>query len=253
MKSLRAGLRNDNQVNLDEAALDIASIEYPDLDPQHYTGLLDTIARRIGRRLNPGSDGPSCVREISRYLFEDLALKGNESDYYDPRNSCLNDVLDRRLGIPITLSVIYMEVARRLGKTVNGIGLPGHFVIEYRDENYSTFLDPFHGGLELRIEQVWEPASQSQILTRMLNNLQGAYFRAGQYSKAAQALDMLIESDPAGSSYYRARGMAHLQLRQLLAANADFETYLKHNPDASDRVEITKQMEAIQRWMASVN
>ena len=161
MESLRRALRNDREIHLDRAALDMATIEFPKIDPRHYTGLLDTFARRIARRLKPGSDGPEYVREINRYLFEDLKLKGNETDYYNPKNSCLNEVLDQRLGIPITLSLVYMEVARRLGKTVNGIGLPGHFVIEYRDEHYSTFLDPFHAGREIAIEQAWEPASHA--------------------------------------------------------------------------------------------
>lgn len=253
MEMLRRALRNDSTVPLDRAALDLAIIEYPDIDPQHYTRLLDEIAGRIALRLKPGSDGPDYIREINRFLFEDLKLRGNQTDYYNPKNSCLNAVLDQRVGIPITLSVVYMEIARRLGKTVYGIGLPGHFVIQYQDEDCSTFLDPFHGGREISIEQAWEPASHAQILRRMLNNLQGAYFRVGAFSKAVQALDLLIEAEPREAGYYKARAVAHLQLRRLLAANADFDSYLKLNPDTSDRLEITKQMEAIQQWLASVN
>jgi len=146
MALLGAMLKGDVAGELDAAALEMAAIERPDLDPAPYLDTLDQLASEIATRLGRGHDGPKFVRVANQYLFEELSFRGNESEYYDPRNSCLDAVLDRRTGIPITLSVIFIEVARRLGQPVTGIGLPGHFIVQYDDGKYSTFADPFHGG-----------------------------------------------------------------------------------------------------------
>jgi regulator of sirC expression with transglutaminase-like and TPR domain len=210
------------------------------------------------------------VRVANQYLFEEAGFRGNEAEYYDPRNSCLDAVLDRRTGIPITLSVVYIEVARRLGQPVAGIGLPGHFIVQYNDGKYCTFADPFHGGKllsedecrvlarEVGVDIATEPStlrpvSNRYILVRMLNNLRSAYFRSKNYKKAVQALDPLVEAFPANAEYYKARGVARLQLREFRAAKTDLEKYLKCSPDADDKAEVTKQLEAIHRWLGRLN
>jgi regulator of sirC expression with transglutaminase-like and TPR domain len=270
MASLKAILRGEAASELDAAALEMAAIERPGLEPAPYLDTLDQLASEIATRLGRSHDGPKFVRVANHYLFEELSFRGNEAEYYDPRNSCLDSVLDRRTGIPITLSVIYIEVARRLGQPVAGIGLPGHFIVQYNDGKYSTFADPFHGGKLLTEEDcrvlarevgvdiaaepsTLQPVSNRYILVRMLNNLRSSYFRSKDYGKAIKALDLLVEAFPANAEYYKARGVARLQLRQMRAAKSDLEKYLKCSPDADDKAEVTKQLEAIHRWLGRLN
>src|ERR1700722_16063071 len=146
MEALRAAIQDQQEGRLDVAALEIASIETPDLDPEPFLAVLDKIASEIAARLPASCDGREFVRLANSYLFGDLGFRGNEIDYNDPRNSCLNYVLDRRIGIPIALAVVYIEVARRLGQPVAGVGLPGHFIVQYNDGEFVTYIDPFHSG-----------------------------------------------------------------------------------------------------------
>jgi regulator of sirC expression with transglutaminase-like and TPR domain len=273
MQALRAALRDESGIALDSASLEIAAIERSDLNPAPYLEMLDRIASELDTRLGgySGADGPRFVRIANHYLFQELGFRGNESDYYDPGNSCLDVVLDRRTGIPITLSVVYIEVARRLGRPVFGIGLPGHFVVRYLDLEYSTYIDPFHGGKLLTEEDCSKlarettgvdlqadptalaPVGSRYILVRMLNNLRSVYFRVKQYGKAAVVMDLLLEAFPQNPEYYKARGVARLNLRQFAAAKRDLENYLKLSPAAEDRAEITRQLEAIHRWLGRLN
>jgi regulator of sirC expression with transglutaminase-like and TPR domain len=273
MRALRAALRNEPGVALDAAALEMAAIERPGLDSAPYLETLDRIASELDTRLagHSRADGRRFIRIANQYLFEELAFRGNDSNYYDPANSCLDAVLDRRIGIPITLSVVYIEVARRLARPVFGIGLPGHFVVQYSDLEYSTYIDPFHAGKLLTVDDCSQlaheitgvelsrepstlaPVSNRYILVRMLNNLRSAYFRAKQFGKAAQVMDLLVEAFPDNADYYKARGVARLHLREFVAAKSDLEKYLKCSPKAEDRAEITRQLEAIHRWLGRLN
>jgi len=255
---------------LDRPALDMASIEFPSLDAGPYLQRLNEMAAELGD-LTAGMSGPEFLARANTYLFDDIGFRGNEKEYYDPRNSCLNWVLDQRIGIPITLSLVYIEVARRLGRPISGIGLPGHFVIQYDDGAWSTYVDPFNGGKLLSEDDCRElvtsiagaeatsdpdllkPVSSRYILIRMLNNLRGGYFRSEQYDRAAAVLDLLIDALPAAGDHYKARGVARIHLRQFRAAQSDFERYLAIEPHASDREEIVRQMAAIHRWLASLN
>ena len=271
MDMLRAALGGDTSVMLDAAALEIAAIESPDLDRAPCLAALDRMARELDARLGSAGSGLRFVHLANDYLFRELGFQGNETEYDDPRNSCLNEVLDRKRGIPITLSVIYLEVARRLGKPVFGIGLPGHFVVRYEDAEFSTYIDPFHGGKLLteedcralahqitgvemsRDHSALAPVSVRYILVRMLNNLRAAYFRAKQYVKAACVLDLLVEQFPTNADYYKARGVARLKLRELGAARRDLTAYLKHSPEAEDKEAVMQQLQAIHRWLGRLN
>lgn len=266
-------MRNEPGVALDAAALEMASIERPGLDSAPYLAMLDRFACELDTRLgaHAGSEGPRFVRIVNEYLFKELGFRGNDSNYYDPRNSCLDVVLDRRTGIPITLSAVYLEVVRRLGRPVFGIGLPGHFVVQYDDGQYSTYIDAFNAGklltaldcskLALELTGVdlasqpstLRPVSNRYILVRMLNNLRSAYFRVKQYAKAAIVLDLLVEAFPSNADYYKTRGVARLHLREFGAAKKDLESYLNHSPNAEDKPEITRQLEAIHRWLGRLN
>jgi regulator of sirC expression with transglutaminase-like and TPR domain len=270
MPLLRGILSGQHDGDLDVAALEMATIERPSLDPEPYLKLLDELAAGLSIRLHPQHDGAEFLRIASHYLFEELNFRGNEAEYYDPRNSCLDWVLDRRTGIPITLSLVFIEVARRLAEPVFGIGLPGHFIVQYNDGQYSTFADPFHAGKLLTEEDcrllarevgvdiaadpaMLQPVSNRYILVRMLNNLRSSYFRSKNFGKAIQALDLLVEAFPANAEYYKARGVARLQVQQLRAAKTDLEMYLKCAPEAEDKPEVARQLTSIHRWLGRLN
>jgi regulator of sirC expression with transglutaminase-like and TPR domain len=269
MKALRAALFDSPEARLDLAALEIASIETPDLDPQPYLAILDRMASGIASRLPAPAAGREFVSAANRYFFDELGFQGNEINYNDPRNSCLNYVLDRRTGIPIALSAVYIEVARRLGRPVSGIGLPGHFIVEYNDGEFAAYIDPFHSGRLLTADDCRQlarertgsdadatalaPVGTRYILVRMLNNMRSAYFRGKQLEKMVAVTDLLLEGFPENAGYYKARGFARLQMRQFRGAQSDLEMYLKYAPDAEDRPQVTEQLGAIHRWLGRMN
>jgi regulator of sirC expression with transglutaminase-like and TPR domain len=262
------------QVRLDRAALELATIHTPGLEAQPFLDQLNDLASRLGDRLRNFNDGRDFVEKAQRFLFEDLGFHGNEDDFFDPRNSCLNQVMERRTGIPITLSVLYMEVARRLAMPVFGIGLPRHFIVEFNDGNYAAYIDPFHGGrtvtprecFALAGARVADPellqrVTKKQIVMRMLQNLHGAYLRKQDWVQTVKTLDWLIVGfsggTPAGGSdlagAYKRRGLFQLELKRYQEARRDLEKYLQMEPGAPDQEEIRKQLQAIHRWLAKVN
>lgn len=204
--------RPDEEIDLAAAALLIAEVEYPGLDIAHYLSVLDGMAegaRRVAQRRGVG-----LVEAMNGHLFDELGFVGNDADYYDPRNSFLNEVIDRRVGIPITLSVIYLEVARRLGLELVGISFPGHFLVGEPVGGGMRYLDPYHGGIALQRHDLEErlaralggttqlspehlaPAPKRQILTRMLNNLRGIYHRMGDIDRQLGVLERLAILNP---------------------------------------------------------
>jgi len=251
---------------MDRAALDVAAIHYPGLEPEPFLDQLNDLASRLGDRLRNFNDGRDFVEKAQSYLFGDLGFHGNDIDYADPRNSCLNQVLERRTGIPIALSVMYMEIARRLHMPVYGIGLPRHFVLQFDDGNYSTYIDPFHGGRAITATECYELAgatvpdpgllqrvTKKYIAMRMLRNLSEVYLRAGDYQRAVTSIDLLLEGAPDAATFYRQRGFAQVKLQHFQAARKDLEKYLNLEPAAADREDILRQIQAIHRWLAQVN
>ncbi len=262
---------SDASVPLDRAALELARIEFPEIDVETFVSVLDSHAGALSELLSDPRDGQAYVREANRYLFGELGFRGNTSDYYNPRNSCLNEVLTTRTGIPITLSLVYMEISRRLGRRVEGIGLPGHFLVRYDDGLYSTFLDPFHGGrlmepeecfaLAREVSQVevepdprWlRPVSKRAILLRMLRNLGAAYTSRGQTDKAVEALSLVIRANPDSPDEYRQRGILQVQAGRLAAAKQDLARYLELARSPGDRERAEDQIRKIRHWLASMN
>ena len=251
---------------LDRAALDLAKIEYPELEAEPFLDRLNDIASHLGDRLRNFNDGRDFVEKAQSFLFEELGFHGNEENYHDPLNSCLNQVMERRTGIPITLSVLYMEIARRLAMPVFGIGLPRHFVVQFDDGNYATYIDPFHGGRAITETECYALAgspvadpsllrrvSKKQIAMRMLQNLHGAYLRRRDFERAVTTLDLMIVGSPDTPSWYKRRGALLVELNRFQAARRDLARYLELEPDAADRDEIQKHLEAIHRRLASVN
>ncbi len=272
MRRLLEALRDErSEVGLDVAALELASIEFPGLDMEASLFRLDNIAGQVKASLTPEASGLDFIKSANLLLFDTLQFRGNDEDYYDPRNSCLNAVLTRRVGIPITLSVLYVEVARRLGRPVYGVGLPGHFIVAYEDKNARYWIDPFHGGrllsfadcsalakqtsgVDLRANPaVLAPVHKRQILVRMLSNLKAIYLRGQAFDKARQVLDLLIDAMPDYAEEYRHRGLIHLRQMNHRAAKADLETYLRLEPNAPERQQVEKQLLLIERWRAGLN
>jgi len=251
---------------LDRAALELATIQFPGLDPDPWLNQLTEMASQLGDRLRNFNDGRDFVEKAQQYLFEELGFRGNETEFFDPLNSCLNQVLERRTGIPITLSVLYMEVARRLRMPVFGVSLPRRFLVQFDDGRYATYIDPFGGGRTVSPQQCYalagapvadpallQHATHKQILMRMLHNLQHAYWQASDFERAVAALDLLLVGAPGESAWHKLRGVASLKCKRYQAARLDLEKYLRLEPQASDREAVQQQLEAIHRWLAQVN
>jgi regulator of sirC expression with transglutaminase-like and TPR domain len=257
--------------SLDRAALEIAHIEHPALDIEPFIGILDSYAVELSERLAGRSGGSEYVEAANQYLFGELGFTGNAAEYYDPRNSCLNEVLTARTGIPITLAVVYLEIGRRLAQPVYGIGLPGHFLVQYRDARFTAFIDVFDGGRLLTTAECFDlarqtagvplsddprmlaPASNRQIAIRMLHNLRGVYFHRRAYGKALQTLNLLIAAEPQDAEEYKLRGIVHLQMRNPVAARSDLETYLRLAPEVTDRAEIEQRLRSLRSYQAGLN
>lgn len=257
-------------IDLARGALLIARIEYPHLDLARETARLDALAARS--RAASFTDPRARLDALRRFLFVEEAFRGNAEDYYDPRNSCLNDVLTRKVGIPITLSVLTMEVGSRVGLTIRGVGLPGHFVVRADVGGEPVLMDPFDGGATLGPERTAEIVSRAvgrkvelreehfaavtprQILARMLMNLQGIYLRAEAWDKALAAIDRLLLVDADGArAHHRHRGAILVKLGRLAAAATEWERYLARYPDAADTPEVRRQLRAIRQSLASRN
>ncbi len=264
---LRQLLVSDSaQGRLDRAALDLAQIQFPGLEHEPFLDQINEIAANLGDRLRNFNDGRDFVETAQSYLFGELGFHANEGDFFDPRNSCLNQVLERRTGIPITLSLLYMEVARRLRMPVYGIGLPNRFVVQFDDGRFAAFIDPFGGGrivspaecFALAGATVADPtllarANPKQILMRMLQNLHRAYMQARDYSRAIATLDFLLDGAPGTAAWHKLRGALALELKRYSAARADLETYLELQPQATDRDAVQQQLQTIRRWLAQSN
>jgi regulator of sirC expression with transglutaminase-like and TPR domain len=264
LRDLLAG--RPSTIELDRAAIEIARIECPDLDADACILELDRHAFAIAERAHDLSDGKHFVETANAYLFGEAGFRGNNENYYDPANSCLNRVLETRAGIPITLALVYMEVARRLAKKVTGVGLPRHFVVRYDDRSYSALMDPFDGGRLLttadccRLAQVEEihlswllSVDKRSVAIRMLNNLRGVYFMRQESAKALRVLDLLIEAEPTNADEHKQRAVVLLQHERLPEARAAFQRYLELAPKADDREEVEEQIRNIAFWLASRN
>jgi regulator of sirC expression with transglutaminase-like and TPR domain len=271
------------KLGLDRAVLDLATIQFPDLEFEPALDRLNEIASRLGDRLRNFNDGREFVEKAREYLFQDLGFHGNETDYFDPLNSCLNQVLERRTGIPVSLSVLYMEVARRLAMPVFGIGLPRHFIIQFDDGNYAEYLDPFHGGRVLTTREILLLAgggdrdtavgptilpsmlrrvTKKEIVMRMIRNLQRDYIARKDWARALETVSLLIlgtagterrRGDAELGAAYKLRGALHSELNHYSSARADLETYLAIVPEAADREKVQKQIATIQRRLARLN
>lgn len=268
-KELVSGPEED--LNLAEAALLISQEEQPELDIAVYLERLDALAASVRSRLSEAPSLADIIRALNTVLFQEEGLAGNQTDYHDPRNSFLNEVLDRKLGIPITLSLVYIEVGKRLGVPLVGVGFPGHFVVKYEGPDGETVLDPFQGGGTVSQEQMADklrsmygphnpfidqlpkllaPVGKKDILLRMLRNLKQIYTQREDFERALSVVERILLVAPDHPVEVRDRGAIHHRMGHQQSAVRDFQRYLQLAPKADD----AKAVRAIMvRTMAQLN
>ena len=249
----------EEQIDLAETALAIAQEEYPRLDVTTYLAKLDRIATTVQGRLPTERYPLRVIKAINYHLYEELGFKGNQANYYDPRNSFLNEVLDRRMGIPITLSLVYLEVAKRINFPMVGVDMPAHFLIRPDLSDVEFLVDPFHEGevmfvedCQKRLEEIYEHpidfdpgflerSTPRRFLTRLLSNLKMIYLREGEFHKSLAAIERILLLFPNAPMQVRDRGILYYHLGNWIDARQDLQTYIQEIPNAQD-VPIIKQI-----------
>lgn len=241
------------QINVPRAALQFArAIAYPDLDVATYMMLLSEISEVAGESMDYGQHIFHQAKQLADTLFNRFQFRGNRENYFDPRNSFLNDVLERRRGIPITLSVLYVDIATRLGIPAYGIALPGHFIVGIHGRDGEMWLDPFHQGRQLALadcaalikmatgfdgplEADWfTPATPHNILSRMLANLRATYVSHASWTKASAVIQLLRQVEPNEAEHLRDLGLVYYHQGRHLKAAYFLDNYLQMLPDAAD-------------------
>lgn len=248
--------RPDVDIDLATAALLIAQEEYPQLAPEPYLQRLDVLAERTKDRLADEIAPLIVLQEVSRVMFEEEQFRGNTTEYYDPRNSFLNDVLDRRIGIPITLSIIYLEIGWRLGLPLEGVNFPGHFLVRYEGETLRLLADPYQDGAirfedeaQTLLDQVsggslplhpthLRRAGKRDILIRLLSNLKGVYLNQRDDMRALAAIERIIIMKPDSAEDIRDYALALTRLGRDADARPQLTEYLRLSPEAPDRPRI---------------
>jgi regulator of sirC expression with transglutaminase-like and TPR domain len=269
----------EERIDLARACLMIAQDAYPDLVVDRYLGEIERWAIRLRGRLPAEGGAEERVIALNQFLFGDLGFTGNTREYYDPRNSYLNEVIDRRTGIPITLAVLYMEVGRRIGLPLAGVSFPGHFLVRLKLRGGTLVLDPFSDGAplaehELRerlqrvipegvggnvpvaalpLDQFLEPASKRQILARVLRNLKGIYRDAGKPERMLDVLNRMLLVAPEASAELRDRGFVYHKLECYRAALKDLTDYVEREPDAPDSDEVRVRLIELSSLCARLN
>jgi regulator of sirC expression with transglutaminase-like and TPR domain len=271
--------QDDGRIDLAQACLMIAQDAYPSLDVERYLGEIERMALRLRARMSQTAAAEERIIALNQFLFEDLGYGGNTDDYYDPRNSYLNEVIDRKTGIPITLSVLYMEVGRRIGLPLEGVSFPGHFLVRVRVRGGVLVLDPFTGGApqseaelrqrlkrvipegatsdvpvaELPLDQFLETAGKRQILSRVLRNLKGIYRETDKPERLLEVLNRLLVVTPDAHAELRDRGYAYQRLECWRPALKDLTDYVERQPDAPDLDEVRVRMMELSALCARLN
>lgn len=260
----------NEQVGKKDLMLDVTAfmmartLQYPSLDVNEQLRMVDHMAYELKSIVDHRERPTEIINAINEYIFVEKRFSGNVDDYYDPRNSYLNDVIKRKIGIPITLSVLYIELARRIGFTLQGVGFPGHFLIKYVDGDFEIVLDPFGKGRilacedyqtildqlyagQIRFEKKFlASVTNGQILIRMLRNLKDAFVYSYDYDKALTATDMILAMSPDLAEEFRDRGLILYYKKLYSSALSNLARYLEMQPDASDADNIFRLIGDIQ-------
>jgi regulator of sirC expression with transglutaminase-like and TPR domain len=263
-----------DEISLAEGALLIAAEEYGDLDIAGYLQRIDAMGAVLRQRLREDISTSDALVALNRYVFEELGFSGNADDYYDPRNSYLNDVIERRLGIPITLSVLYIEIGRRIGLPLQGVSFPSHFLVTCALRDGTVVLDPYAGGASLGLEDLQErlrplakdieldermlktllaPAAPRDVFARMLRNLRAIHETRGDNLKALAASDCILLLLRDAAEEYRHRAELHARLECFRAALSDWQRYLALEPHASDAARARARIAELEPLVARLN
>lgn len=264
----------DEELNLAEAALCVAQDEYPGLDVGAYLKHLDELAERLRGKLPADAGFEARVVALNEFLFDELGFSGNTDDYYDPRNSFLNEVIDRRVGIPITLSILYMEIGARVGLALEGVSFPGHFLVKSATDEGDVVLDPFAGGvpvaeedlvhrLEARfgeeqaqlapLPQLLAAVNKKDILVRMLRNLKAIYLHREAWDKALTTMNRILLVAPNLPEEVRDRAELYERLECFRPALDGFRHYMEINPAAPEALEVRRKIIDLERLTSRLN
>jgi len=270
---------DDSRIDLARACLMIAQDAYPGLDVDRYLGEIERMAIRLRARMPQANAAEEKVVALNQFLFDDLGYWGNTDDYYDPRNSYLNEVIDRKTGTPISLAILYMELGRRIGLPLEGVSFPGHFLVRLRLRGGTLVLDPFAGGMpqseaelrerlqrvipegaaggvapgELPLDQFLEPASNRQILARVLRNLKGIYREKDKPERMLEVLNRMLVVAPDASSELRDRGYVYQRLECWRPALKDLSDYVEREPEAPDLDDVRVKLMELSALCARLN
>ena len=271
--------REDARIDLAHACLMIAQDAYPGLDLERYLGDIERMAMRLRGRMPQTYGAEERVAALNQFLFEELGFSGNTDEYYDPRNSYFNEVMDRRTGIPITLAVLYMALGRRIGLPLEGVSFPGHFLVRLRLRAGVLVLDPFAGGApqseaelrerlqrvippgvtenlpvgELPLDQFLEPATNRQILARVLRNLKAIYRETDKPERMLEVLNRMLMVAPDSSAELRDRGIVYQRLECYRAALQDLSAYVEREPEAPDFDDVRVRLMELSALCARLN
>lgn len=252
-------------VPLARPALLIARAEYPGLDVEAYEERLHDLGAHLEARIHPAADLRSQLEEAHRLLFDEYGFHGNEDEYSDPRNLYLNDVIDRRIGIPVTLAIVYVEVCRAAGIDARPVGLPGHVIVRVENTEGPVLVDPFHRGRELSDEECrrlvrgvfgrrtpfrehfLEPVTARQLIQRLLHNLKAGYLQRADEERAGRTIELLLAMFPWDLDELRDRGMLRERVGDLPAALADLEQYVRYRGGARDIQTVSEAVRSLRR------
>lgn len=265
---------DDHTLPLLGTGLLIARDEYPQLDADLYDTLLQSHAEHLRGEIGSIESWPLKMQAINRHLFEEVGYAGNHDEYYDPRNSYLNEVFERRLGNPISLAMVQMEVARRLGVPLDGVSFPGHFLVRLPVDDGVLVMDPFNRGRPLDVDelrerakphlggdapddealhQILNPASHRAMLMRMLRNLHGVYAERDDWERAVRSADRILKLSPNNAEALRDRGLGYLKLGHRHGAQHDLRRYLHLNPKAADAESLRERLIDLSRGSGKPN
>jgi len=271
--------RGDSRIDLAQACLMIAQDAYPGLEVERYLGEIERMALRLRGTMPQSYGGEERVVALNQFLFEDLGYYGNTDEYYDPKNSYLNEVIDRKTGIPITIAILYMALGRRVGLPLEGVSFPGHFLVRMRLRGGALVLDPFSGGApqseaelrerlrrvipesatghlplsELPLDQFLEPATSRQILARLLRNLKGIYREIDKPQRMLEVLNRMLVVVPDATAELRDRGFVYQRLECYRAALKDLSDYVEREPEAPDYDDVRVKLIELSALCARLN
>jgi regulator of sirC expression with transglutaminase-like and TPR domain len=263
--------RPDPAIELARTALLVAAESDPQVDVEGELRRLEAWGAELANRIDPAWNNLQKLARLRSLVFDDLGFRGDREDYFSPSNCLLHEVFKRRLGVPLTLSIVFLELGWRVGIPLEGVGFPGHFLVRLAGEPRDLLLDPFRRGMSVHEEDIRRillettggkieldasllaSVGKREMIARLLHNLKGAYLRRGDDARALAAVDRLLVLDPANAEETRDRGLLLYRLNSHAQALECLSAYLDAAPDAGDRATIERHVAALRQFLASLN